>query len=386
MFGVVVGFSGRGRSVDCCRVRVRALLIDEGINRSCLTAASALLAAGWEVGCAAPVPSLVSRLRGVRSWHELALPSDDGSAFVGRVAEIMCAGGYDVVFPASEEAIMCLSAGRGQLPGAFPFAAHVVLERSLDKHAVGAPAAEVGLGTPRTVIATAEELARWEAPLVLKPATHSVGAEHFASGRAAIAPAQDIERAGVVPLAQECVVGVLMAFAAVADRDGRLVSVSQQRAEHVWPTAAGVTARGVSVPVDPELRDKVAALIARLGWFGLFQLQFLVDDQPRLIDFNGRWYGSMALALRAGVNHPDTWGRLALDAPIEPAVARPGVRYQWFTRDVRASVHAEHPVRELARAAVLAPQAAHSVWSPRQPLLAPRFLAEQAIRTVRRRL
>jgi predicted ATP-grasp superfamily ATP-dependent carboligase len=53
----------------------------------------------------------------------------------------------------------------------------------------------------------------------------------------------------------------------------------------------------------------VARLLADLGWSGVANVQFVraPGGRPRLIDLNGRLYGSLALAYATGVNVPDLW-------------------------------------------------------------------------------
>lgn len=366
---------------------MRALLIDEGIDRASLVAGRALARAGWEVGAAAPTrgPSLAARSASVARFHPLPALTDDPAPFVEGVRAAISAGGYEVVFPAWESAVLALSAERDRLGATLPYASHEVLVRSFDMLAILQAAQRAGIAIPRTEVASPEALAAWQGPLALKPATHFCGARLFDDAAAAVEAAAAIAAAGATPLAQERIDGKLLAFATVADRDGRLVSVSQQIAQRVWPAGVGVTARGVTVAIDPQLRDAVGAMLGELGWFGLVQLQFLLaGDTPKMIDFNGRWYGSLALAIRAGADHPDTWGRLALNLPAMPSQARAGLRYQWLTRDLRASF-ALGGVGALVQAAAITPRAAHSLWSPREPLLAPWFFAAQARRAARRR-
>ena len=74
---------------------------------------------------------------------------------------------------------------------------------------------------------------------------------------------------------------------------------------------------------------------------GLAEAQFVPPPggEPRLIDFNGRFYGSMALAIGAGVNLPAMWAALATGRAVERAApAMVGVRYQWFLGDVRRTL------------------------------------------------
>src|SRR5207248_426407 len=125
------------------------------------------------------------------------------------------------------------------------------------------------------------------------------------------------------------------------DSVGRRLARIQQVAERTWPRGLGCSVRAHTVAVDEELAGRAAALLGELGWQGLSELQFLVPDgggEPQLIDFNGRFYGSMPLAIGAGVNLPDIWARSVTSRDVpEPRDAEPGVRYQWLEGDLRAA-------------------------------------------------
>src|SRR5438067_2762 len=118
---------------------------------------------------------------------------------------------------------------------------------------------------------------------------------------------EEVVAVGAEPLVQPVVQGTLMAFTSIIDSDGRTLARIQQVAERTWPRGLGCSVRAHTVAVDEELAARAAALLRELGWQGLSELQFLVPDgggEPQLIDFNGRFYGSMPLAIGAGVNLP----------------------------------------------------------------------------------
>jgi predicted ATP-grasp superfamily ATP-dependent carboligase len=143
----------------------------------------------------------------------------------------------------------------------------------------------------------------------------------------------------------------------------------------------------VTVAVDPRLRDGAVTALREAGWWGLAELQFLVgaDDQPALIDFNGRFYGSMALAAAAGLPLADLWARIALDEPgPQGLTARVGVQYQWLEGDLRRAVSGPHRLREVARSLAAVPRSAHSVWARNDPAPAVRHLTELGRRGVRK--
>jgi predicted ATP-grasp superfamily ATP-dependent carboligase len=334
--------------------------------------------------------SLASRSHACSAFHLLTPLPKDPERFCADVAEVMSDGDYQIVFPTWEAATSALSACRSDLPGCFPFPEHDVLMSCFDKSRLVAAAQACGIASPLTTPATPEAIAGWSYPALVKPASHAEGFYRAAlvhDAQSALEYAQAIASAGGRPLIQERIEGSLIAIAFVADRESRLVTVSQQRAELTWPRGVGVTARGVTERPDRALIEKVSALVAHMHWWGLAQVQFLrgADGVERVIDFNGRYYGSMALAINAGVNHPAAWARTALKMPVPPMSQRDGIRYQWLTRDLRASAMSGHP-GQLARALACVPRSAHSLYVPAEPLLAPRFLASQLRLSLARRL
>src|SRR6201999_4342640 len=107
--------------------------------------------------------------------------------------------------------------------------------------------------------------------------------------------------------------GRLGAVVVVVDHQGEGVAEVQKQCDRSWPDGAGVTARARTITPDPELAERVRVLVRQLGWFGLAEIEYLLDDQgvPRFTDFNGRFYGGIALAGHAGVNVAAAWARLA---------------------------------------------------------------------------
>ncbi|MGA2454738.1 MAG: DUF2334 domain-containing protein [Solirubrobacteraceae bacterium] len=367
---------------------MQVLIVDQGLERSSVAAARALVARGWTVGAGSASPNIASRSRAVTRWHRVENVDGDGEAFVASVNEVVAAHGYEAVFACWEAAVASLSAHRDRLQCPVGYGPHAGVMRAMDKEQLMLRGARAGLGTPKTARATREALAQLAGPIVIKPAAQvdaPFQAMAFEDPSAALGRAQLIDAAGGRAIAQEQIDGSLIALSLVADASG-IVSIAQQAAVHAWPKPVGVTARGITVAVDPRLRAGVERLLEDLQWQGLAQLQFVVpeDGEPRLLDFNPRYYGSIALAIRAGANHPDVWARLTTGRPVTPVTGAPGASFQWFTRDLRASLAAPGKARELARFAYTAATAAHSLWSWREPLLAPRFLAEQAGRATSR--
>lgn len=370
---------------------MRALLVDQSRDRAMLVAARSLTAAGFDVGTGAFQPSFASMSRYVRRHHTVHECSDDEDRFIADIAAAVGEGGYDIVFCAYELGLLALSRRRAEIePALWPYAPHPVLARAFDKLELFRATQAAGLNAPHTEPATAQALETWSGPVVVKARNHvpkRFDTGLFASAEQGRELVAQIGADGGEPLLQSPLSGRMGAVIVVVGRDGEIVSEIHQEALHTWPPGAGDTVRGLVVAPDPNLSRGIHTLVRDLGWFGLAQIEFVRDQagRPAITDFNGRFYGSMALATGAGANLPALWAAQALGlSDVTAAIARQGARFQWLNRDLAAG-YAAGPLGVLG-ALALAPLSAHSMWAPRDPLPAIRYLAPEGLRRLRTRL
>ena len=358
---------------------MRALIVDQGLDRGSLAAVRALRDDGWTVGVGSPVRGLAGSSRAVSRWHEVPAAECGVDEYIDTIRRVVAAGRYDIVFSSDDIGVLALSRHREEIGAVVPYAEHDAVVRSLDKLEMTRAAEAVGLSVPRTSEARDEVVERLDAPTIVKPRLHSVlrpGAPGRLETVVARSPEEareavaGIREAGVEAILQEVVEGDLMSFQAVVDRDGRMLAPVQQLSPRTWPPDSGSAARGHTVAVDALLAGRVASLFQCLGWFGLAQLQFIAPQDggdPRLIDLNGRFYSSLALAVASGRNLPAIWARLATGRPVEAASApRPGCTYQWFSRDLRDSWRRKG-LRGAIETVRLSGRSVHSVWSRDDP-------------------
>ena len=79
-------------------------------------------------------------------------------------------------------------------------------------------------------------------------------------------------------------------------------------------------------------------LLKRVGWRGVAMVEFKVDREsgtPYLMEVNGRFWGSLQLAIDAGVDFPRLLLEVARGVDTgEPPPYRVGVRLRWGLGDV----------------------------------------------------
>ena len=91
---------------------------------------------------------------------------------------------------------------------------------------------------------------------------------------------------------------------------------------HEFPLTGGASSYRRSISCPPGLLDCARKLLDSLNWHGVAMVEFRVadDGQFRLLEINPRLWGSLPLAINAGVNFPLALFQLALsqEVPVQP--------------------------------------------------------------------
>jgi predicted ATP-grasp superfamily ATP-dependent carboligase len=106
------------------------------------------------------------------------------------------------------------------------------------------------------------------------------------------------------------------------------------------PPAGGVSVYRESIALDPHLVSAGERLLDALDWNGVAMIECKRDSvtgRHVIMEINGRFWGSVQLAIDAGIDFPVLLVRCALgQVPVDPSESgyRVGVRSRWFWGDV----------------------------------------------------
>jgi predicted ATP-grasp superfamily ATP-dependent carboligase len=326
------------------------VLVTGGEHFGGLAAIRGLVLAGHDAWAA------VARNHSYAAWSRLSAgtirvadPVSDPEPFAEEVAAAAGRVGARIVLPGTDVALSAL-AGRLDAfrPGiAVGVCSSELVERATAKTALPGLAEAAGLAVPPTHILKRPEVeaAQVAFPAVVKPPRSDVeGADGnlVHAGARRVEDAENLRRAiaelgGNEWLVQPYVRGDLVAVAGVA-WDGTVVAEIHQMSRRIWPSDCGGSSYAATIEPDEKRGRKVRRLVANLGWSGIFQVQLLRrGNEEFLIDFNPRFYGTLALALAAGVNLPALWVDLLRGVEFGGAPRyRVGVRFRAQWKDVRA--------------------------------------------------
>lgn len=121
-------------------------------------------------------------------------------------------------------------------------------------------------------------------------------------------------------------------------REGKVLARFAHRRIREKPPSGGVSVLCESIAPPPVALDAAVALLEKLCWFGVAMVEFKEDTRdgiPKLMEVNARFWGSLQLAISAGVNFPCLLYRLALGEQISrPPEYRVGLRSRWELGDL----------------------------------------------------
>ncbi len=360
---------------------VYSVLVTDGEERSALAVVRSLGRAGYRVHAGARrADALAASSRWAARVVVTPDPLREAGAFADAVVEYVREEAIDFVVPVTDASMLAMLPARDRLGSSvIPFGTLESFVALADKAGLRERAARLGIAFPRqveldwsdreqslagavpmpAVIKPARSVAapgvqgdaladaRGEAPgevqragevtPVTAPVTSKFGIRHAATIDELGAIIRTMPRAAYPLLIQERIVGPGIGVFLLL-WDGEILATFAHRRLREKPPSGGVSVYAESIEAPAGLAERSIELLREFGWRGAAMVEYKIDQAtgtPYLMEINGRFWGSLQLAIDSGVDFP----RLLMDRAAERPVAarsgyRAGVRGRWWWGDV----------------------------------------------------
>jgi predicted ATP-grasp superfamily ATP-dependent carboligase len=284
-------------------------------------------------------------LAGYSRWaaESLRLPSptDNADGFIAGLRRLLETGKYPIVFATTERTIQLIAAARASLPSwvRIPMPGPDAIASVLDKQRTAELAEHLGVSVPATwcpdnpdeVTAVASSLPY---PVIVKPRQTNL----LAAGRlvkadyVVVNSASRLLRAWCAvdaamprPIIQSLVHGRGLGINTLWRQGEPLLWFCHRRLREI-DLRGGRSTAAVSAPCDPRMVESARRILGALQWHGVAMVEFKWDedtDEFWLLEINGRFWGSLPLALACGVDFPYYLYQVAVDETPQPPATYP---------------------------------------------------------------
>jgi predicted ATP-grasp superfamily ATP-dependent carboligase len=349
-----------------------AVLVTDGNQRSSLAVVRSLGRAGVEV-CVGE--SDESSLAGASRYcsDRVCYPSPVAGpeSFLEFMRKELAKGRYELLIPTTDMTVQLVMQGRDSFPTSMriPFPRREQVCLAQDKRYVLDLARRLGIPCPEDYACdpeNIEEVARTlKYPVVLKPRVSRLfrdgrwiqGSVRYAlEASALVAGYREIDALIANPIVQEKLEGegrgvFLLMW------NGEVKAAFCHRRLREKPPWGGVSVYSESLPLDTALVEKSQRLLQALGWQGVAMAEFKMDPrdgQAKLMEVNGRFWGSLQLAINSGVDFPYLLYSCAMGEEVRSQWDyKAGVKTRWLLGDL------DHLLIRLAKRRAPAEMKAH---------------------------
>ena len=221
---------------------------------------------------------------------------------------------------------------------------HDALTISRDKYETMRLAQRLGVATPATeLVAGADDLARvknrvrYPCVMKLRRGAAAVGmviannAEELANAYASRSRGSDVVFDYDEVLVQEHITGEVHDVCVLFNHGEPRAALTQRRLV-MYPQTGGAGILSETT-WKPELIERAFTLFRSLKWHGPAQVEFIVDHatgKASMLEINGRFWATVELAVRAGIDFPLLACRMATDGEIPETYSyRVGTALRW---------------------------------------------------------
>jgi predicted ATP-grasp superfamily ATP-dependent carboligase len=330
------------------------ILVTDGNNRAALAITRSLGKKGHNIFVGEDKhPSLASSSKYCHGRITYPSPTDEPKKFIQHLINEIHNKTIDVVLPVSDVTTIPVCQNKKKLEKycRVPFSEPEAVNLAADKGKLFQVAKQLGIPAPESYW-----LEKYDPhftlppnlsfPVVIKPCRSRIRtrsgwistAVKYAENSEELAYIIKNEPSLAYPLIiQERIIGPGVGVFVCYDR-GKPIAFFSHRRIREKPPSGGVSVLRESIPVSPEAKGFSERLLGHLNWHGVAMVEFKVDERdnlPKLMEINGRFWGSLQLAIDSGVDFPALLVNAVNEKIIAPVTEyKIGTKTRWFLGDV----------------------------------------------------
>jgi len=291
-------------------------------------------------------------------------PDKHPAEFVNHLLNVVKNDNYEVIFPVTDKTVTPIAKYREEFAKYthVPLPDYEILMKAMDKAKTIEIARQNGIACPVTyaadnfeeVVAAKDE---FQFPVLIKPRRG-----YGARGLTLCNTPEELTSAypEITAIYGNCLIqeyippgGEELGVYALFNSNSELRAVTVHRRLRSYPVSGGPSTLRETVH-RPELVETAIRLLKALNWSGVAMVEFKTDprdNQPKLMEVNPRWWGSLQLSILSGVDFPYLLYKMVTEGDIEPVLDyKIGVKCRWLLPgDILWWLSADHKIRNLPK-------------------------------------
>ena len=296
------------------------------------------------------ISALAGSSRYSTNYYQSPCPKTNPTAFIDWLSDVTNKQSFDIIFPMTEISSQLLLMHQDRLPKTckIPFADYKTIMQLADKCQLMQLASTLGITHPQT--AYYDNAAQLDAaevtqfPTVIKPGLSRVWADNHWIETAVTIPQDSTELSKQLNkdylkshpfMLQQFIPGHGAGVFALYDHGKPVTFFAHQRLREK-PPRGGVSVLSQSAELDKQLLTITCKLLDSVQWHGVAMVEFRIapDGTPYLMEVNTRFWGSLQLAIDAGVDFPALLLAITMGEPVYPPPSYNKTQLRWLLGDL----------------------------------------------------
>jgi predicted ATP-grasp superfamily ATP-dependent carboligase len=319
------------------------IFITDGRSLATLAIARSLGEKGFEVHCGEEFKhNLTFFSRYVKKRIVYSSPEKQPDQFINEMLKLVKKEKYDMIIPVRDETTLLLSKYKDVIMEYtnLYLASYEIIKKLMDKGETVKIATNCGVPVPKTYFPeemSIKEIKKYvEYPVLIRPRISSGarGISYVNSPEKLDEAYYKVKKEYDRPMIQEYIShnGGHYSIGALFDEKSKPLAIHIYKEIKQYPISGGPAVNAISVEKEKWV-DDMLRILKEVGWKGPAHMDVLYDissNTPRLLEINPRFWMTLNLSIKSGVDFPYILYMLAISETVEPIESyKVGLKYRW---------------------------------------------------------